>query len=68
LSANCPLDLRDQVFTPGTAARSLLGAIDLFVQRLDDVDGQLAVRLIVDQAMAAAAIRLLCPPERKVVS
>lgn len=60
LAAHCPLDLYDQAFPTGAAARSLLGEAPLFISRLDDSP---SYRLIVDQTMAPYAWRMLAGPD-----
>jgi sarcosine oxidase subunit gamma len=62
LAALCPLDLRDEAFPVGAAARSLLGEAGLFVARLPALDGEPAYRLLVDQTQAAYAARMIALP------
>ena len=65
LAAHCPLDLSESRFAIGDGARSLLGDARLFLQRLDDRDDTPQFRIIVDQTMAAYAMRMLAGPDRK---
>ena len=62
IAATCPLDTDDRVFPVGSVARSRLGDAGLFIARLPEDDGTPRFRLIVDQTMAAYAIRMLSEP------
>jgi sarcosine oxidase subunit gamma len=62
LATLCPLDLRDEAFPVGAAARSLLGEARLFVARNAELDGEPAYRLLVDQTLAAYAARMIALP------
>jgi heterotetrameric sarcosine oxidase gamma subunit len=63
LSAHCPLDLSDRTFPVGSAARSLLSSAKLFVCRKQDQAHAPAFLLIVDQTMAAYAMRMFAGPD-----
>jgi sarcosine oxidase subunit gamma len=52
----CPLDLSDQAFPPGSAARSLLGEVGVLVMRREAAE---CFDLLVDQTVAPYAWRLL---------
>jgi sarcosine oxidase subunit gamma len=65
IAAACPLDLRDQSFPPGACAGSILGEARVFLARLLDRDLAPAYRLVVDQTLAAYALRLLGQPSRR---
>lgn len=65
LAAVCPLDLWPDVFSVGSAARSLIGDAGMFILRLPDHAERPRFRIIVDQTMAAYAVRLLHGPTRR---
>jgi len=57
-----PLDTRDRAFAVGAVARSILGETGMFIARLAEEGGQPQFRIIVDQTMAAYAVRMLGEP------
>ena len=62
LAAHTPLDISDAAVAVGSVARAPLGDTGMFLARLPDTAGQPAFRIIVDQTMAAYAVRMLAGP------
>ena len=59
IASHCPLDLGDDAFPAGTIARSLFAETGMFIERLSDTEDEPCFRIIVDQAMAPHAARML---------
>jgi sarcosine oxidase subunit gamma len=62
LAAHTPLDISDAAMAVGRVARAPLGDTGMFIARLPDTAGQPTFRIIVDQTMAAYAVRMLAGP------
>ena len=62
LAAQTPLDISDAAMPVGRVARTPLGDTGMFLARLPDTAGQPTFRIIVDQTMAAYAVRMLAGP------
>jgi sarcosine oxidase subunit gamma len=62
LAALTPFDLGEASMPVGGVARAPLGDTGMFLARLADIGGQPAFRIIVDQTMAAYAVRMLSGP------
>jgi len=62
LAAHTPLDVSDATIAVGCVARAPLGDTGMFLARLRDTAGQPTFRIIVDQSMAAYAVRMLAGP------
>jgi sarcosine oxidase subunit gamma len=63
LAAVTPLDIADMAIGVGDVARAPLGETGMFVARLPDRNGQPCFRIIVDQTLAAYAVRMLAGPK-----
>ena len=62
LAAVTPLDVTDAAMKVGHVARAPLSDTGMFIARLPDSEGQPVFRIVVDQTMAAYAIRMLRGP------
>ncbi len=62
LAAVTPLDVSHAAIPVGGVARAPLGDTGMFLARLPDLDGEPAFRIVVDQTMAAYAVRMLAGP------
>jgi sarcosine oxidase subunit gamma len=62
LAAHTPLDVSDRALRIGQVARAPLGGTGMFLARLPDLAGEPCFRVIVDQTMAAYAVRMLAGP------
>jgi sarcosine oxidase subunit gamma len=65
LASLCPLDLWSEAFPIGSVARSLLGESPMFISRLPDLADRPRFRVMVDQTMAAYAVRMLAGPKTR---
>jgi sarcosine oxidase subunit gamma len=59
LAAVTPLDISGSGMRVGGVARAPLGDTNIFLARLADLNGEPSFRIIVDQTMAAYAVRML---------
>lgn len=59
LAAMTSLDISDTVFRAGDVARASFGDVAMFLARLSDQAGIPRFRMIIDQTMAAYAVRIL---------
>lgn len=62
LAAVTPLDISHAAIPVGDVARAPLGDTSMFLARLPDLDGEPSFRIVVDQTMAAYAVRMLAGP------
>ena len=62
LAALTPLDISETAIPVGGVARAPLGEVGMFLARLPDRGGAPSFRIIVDQADAAYAVRMLAGP------
>jgi sarcosine oxidase subunit gamma len=65
LASLCPLDLWSEAFPIGSVAQSLLGESSMFISRLPDLADRPRFRVMVDQTMAAYAVRMLAGPKTR---
>lgn len=64
LASVTPLDVSAAAMSVGDVARAPLSDTGMFLARLPDSDGQPDFRIVVDQTMAAYAVRMLREPAR----
>lgn len=62
LAGLTPLDISDAALRIGGVARVPFGDTGMFLARLADLDGEPRFRIVVDQTMAAYAVRMLAGP------
>lgn len=62
LAAVTPLDVSADAMAVGSVARAPLSDTGMFIARLPDSEGQPVFRIVVDQTMAAYAVRMLRGP------
>src|SRR3546814_4854722 len=62
LAAVTPLDVSAGAMAVGDVARAPLSDTGMFIARVPDSDGQPDFRIVVDQTMAASAVRMLRGP------
>lgn len=62
LAAVTPLDVTDAAMSVGDVARAPLSDTGMFIARLPNSEGQPVFRIVIDQTMAAYAIRMLRGP------
>lgn len=62
------LDTRERSFAIGAVARTMLCETGMFIARLPDRDGYPVFRIIIDQTMAAYAVRMLGEPAARSIA